>query len=443
MTPGWLTVSYAMTIVIVAAYLVRRAKLRFTARGCFLGSFLAVFGVQHLMYQDVLSPVVYQRITFALILMWGGVIAGMEAVALVVRRKASAADRVARLWASESLPLRSPSDSAVTAAVLLTITFLAATTAFENPLAKLREFITLNGDTNSIAELRGSVGGSKLYVYNVLIASVGPFLSFVTVLRALRRRRASSWVLAAITVTLVGLGRVGLLNRSSLPIYLVQLALVPFVAQGLRIRLRHAIIVIGLGAVFVYPFFFHYLSIGPGEFVGSFFDRAVLAPYYGLPSYFSTFPDEVPFAMGRSVSLINYFFYHERNYIPPMLLFAQKAGNFYGSFNGMFVGEAWADFGFYGVLVESFLLGLSLGIVDIWIFARGKTIEGAAAIVGVMYGVIVLSGTALQTALFSGGIVLVPATCFFLQSLRPPARMASRVGSRMASRPRQTQALSS
>lgn len=422
MTPFLHSALYGAILLAVAAYTVWRAGLRFTARGCFLCFFLLLFGVPHLMYQERLDAALYGRITAALVLMWVGIIAGMETVRLVARRSARRADGYARTWRHRRLPLRQWNDRTTTMAICLAALFLATVTVYENPLAKLSAFLSLSGDTNAIAELRFTQGASKVYLYNLLIASIGPFLSFVAVLRAARGRRLSSCLLAAIMVGLVAIGKAGLLNRSALPIYLIQLVMIALVARNIRIRLRMAATVFGLAALLVYPFYYHYLgAIDLGQFLRIYFwDRILLAPYYGMLNYFSTFPEHVPFAIGRNFTLINWLFYNDPDYVPAMFLFAQQAGNYQGAYNAMFIAEAWADFGYYGILVESLVLGASLATVDLWIFSRGKTSEGVAAIVAVMYGIVVLSSTALQTALFSGGIVLVPALCLMLQRVRNP-----------------------
>jgi len=97
-----------------------------------------------------------------------------------------------------------------------------------------------------------------------------------------------------------------------------------------------------------------------------------------------------------------------------------RTEQYLGSYNAMFVGEAWADFGYYGVAVESFLLGIGLAVADLWVLSKGKSAEGVAAIVSIICGMVVLSASALQTSLFSGGILLIPFLAIVLRSVRLP-----------------------
>ena len=57
----------------------------------------------------------------------------------------------------------------------------------------------------------------------------------------------------------------------------------------------------------------------------------------------------------------------------------------------------------------SSLLGVTAALADLVIFSDGvKTREAAAILVCVVYGVLMASSTAAQTAMFSGGLALIP-----------------------------------
>jgi hypothetical protein len=117
------------------------------------------------------------------------------------------------------------------------------------------------------------------------------------------------------------------------------------------------------------------------------------------------------------------FWYHGEEYLSPMLLFAQQAGNFYGAYNAGFPSEAWADFGYAGVFVTSVMLAMSAALGDLVVFSDGvKTREGAAILVCMVFGVLMASSTAAQTAMFSGGLALIPLLAAFLKMTAPRAR---------------------
>jgi hypothetical protein len=120
--------------------------------------------------------------------------------------------------------------------------------------------------------------------------------------------------------------------------------------------------------------------------------------------------------------VINWFWYHGEEYTPVMFALAQNAGNFYGSFNAGFVAEAWADFGYAGVLGTSLVLGGTAALADLVVFDRAKTREGAAILVCMAFGIITASSTAAQTALFSGGLALIPILAATLKMLNRRTR---------------------
>jgi len=231
---------------------------------------------------------------------------------------------------------------------------------------------------------------------------------------------------AFIVVTL--LGKLALFNRSSAGLFIAELLVVKALLRDNRISLQRVVGGVLLVGVLVLPAFIHYGLTLQGM-INYFFDRISLALYYGMIPYFEYFPDVVPHAMGRNIRVINLFWYHGEEYLSPMLAFAQAAGNYYGTFNAGFPAEAWADFGYVGVVATSVALAVAAALADLTIFSDGvKTREGAAILVCVVYGVLHASSTAAQTALLSGGLGLVPLIAATLKATRPRGRPAADAG---------------
>jgi hypothetical protein len=412
----FLGLSYIALLLGVVAYIKWRLGFFVTARAALLGWLWVVCGPPHVYYwlAGKLSDTAFVRITVSFSLMWIGFIVSMEVVRLTTPRQFTRGDYVARLWQRMAVSPGYVSKTRLAAICSVGLVFMLWVAVSEHQVGNLIRFIRLQGQTDEVAILRGTLGGSRLYVYNVFLASIAPFLCMLLVMRPAPRLRLYTGIrYAFFAVTL--LGKLTLFTRSAMGLFLVQMFVVKPLLRDNRIRLRRVLTGVGLVLLMVLPAFYHYRADLSSIF-SYFFDRISLALYYGMIPYFDYFPDVVPHAMGRNIRVINWFWYHGEEYVPPMLLFAQEAGNYYGSFNAGFVAEAWADFGYVGVLAMSVILGGAAALADLVIFSDGvKTREAAAILVCVVYGVLQASSTAGQTALFSGGLALIPLIAAFLK----------------------------
>jgi hypothetical protein len=297
------------------------------------------------------------------------------------------------------------------------LVFMLWVAVSEHQIGNLIRFIRLQGQTDEVAAFRGTVGGSRLYIYNLYLASVAPFLCMLLLMQPAPRLRLYTVFRYAFFAATV-LGKATLFTRSSMGLFIVQMLAVKPLLRDNRITVRRVVGGILLVFVVVLPAFYHYRP-DVWNIVSYFVDRISTALYYSMIPYFEYFPDVAPHALGRNIRVVNWLWYHGEEYVPPMLLFAQQAGNYYGSFNGAFVAEAWADFGYLGVFVMSSLLGVTAALADLVIFSDGvKTREAAAILVCVVYGVLMASSTAAQTAMFSGGLALIPLLAAVLKLLQ-------------------------
>jgi hypothetical protein len=80
----------------------------------------------------------------------------------------------------------------------------------------------------------------------------------------------------------------------------------------------------------------------------------------------------------------------------------------------VFIADAWADFAYLGVLAYSVIAGALCRSIDVAFLARGKSIAGIAVLCATFWGVITLDTTALNIALFSGGLLLSPVIAAIL-----------------------------
>ena len=80
----------------------------------------------------------------------------------------------------------------------------------------------------------------------------------------------------------------------------------------------------------------------------------------------------------------------------------------------LFIADAWADFSYTGVLAFSILVGAICRGIDVVFLANGKSAGAIAVLAATFWGLLTLLTTALNTALFSGGLLLAPVLAAIL-----------------------------
>jgi hypothetical protein len=417
-------IGYVLILLFVLYYIKKRLGFYVSGRSALLGWMWVVCGPPHVIYwlEGRLLDVTFIRITVSFTLIWIAFIGTMEMVRLANPRQFARGDAVTKLWRRMSVSPGYVTRSRLAAISAIGLVFMLWVAVTEHQIGNLIRFIQLEGQTQDVAIFRGTIGGSKLYLYNLFVSSIAPFLSLLLLLRPAPKIKMYTLLRYAFIAATM-LGKATLFNRSSLALFIVQLVAVKPLLSDNRITARRVISGVLLVLLAVLPAFYHYHN-DVWYILNYFFDRISMALYYGMIPYFNYFPDIAPHAMGRNIRVINMFWYHGEEYLSPMLLFAQQAGNFYGAYNAGFPSEAWADFGYAGVFVMSIMLALSATLGDLTVFSDGvKTREGAAIIVCMVFGVLMASSTAGQTAMFSGGLALIPLIAAFMKATaRRPRR---------------------
>lgn len=191
-------------------------------------------------------------------------------------------------------------------------------------------------------------------------------------------------------------------------------------------QIRKKTILISILTIFVYPLFvIVMLSFGTGRSIGSmilaignrlFYDPA-LTQYY----YFEIFPYKVDFLYGRSLPKLAWLLGME-----PFDINKAVAHHVYGpvlrlesiEMAGGFLGNFYADFGFMGVLLGTFLAGLVLQLIQIYMLRRQKTVANLSAYVFMVYVSLFINLTTFTSVLLSRGLILALLFLIIVRSLK-------------------------
>lgn len=124
-----------------------------------------------------------------------------------------------------------------------------------------------------------------------------------------------------------------------------------------------------------------------------------------LQLYFEAYPKYHPFLHGASTSTVA-FLIEDNEYVPPSVYIPRALlDRDDTSFPALFIGEAWADFGYVGVAISAFLVGFILQLYNVWFFnQRRPGLEEAGLFVSIILSDVHLLESNVLTTFFTYGL---------------------------------------
>jgi hypothetical protein len=183
--------------------------------------------------------------------------------------------------------------------------------------------------------------------------------------------------------------------------------LIDFRFKASKTVIRSGVAVLLAALFVVIPLF--YMMQGEKTYGSAMFwaaERIFLEPARALQLYFETYPAIHPFLYGTSTHAIAVLV-GEKDYVTPSVYIpTQVLGIENTSYPSPFIGEAWADFGYFGVVLASIAVGFLLQIYNVWFFNQRKPkLEEVALFISIILATIHLEASNLLTSLFSYGML--------------------------------------
>ena len=409
---------HALCLAAVALYIWRREPARLLLTPLMLLSFLVLYGIGNMVYflgADAL-PDVRSAVTLSLILMWAGLITGIELSSRSMPALAARSRLVISQW--RGAPLGNPAHAdqlLATLGVLMALYILAVFFGF-GKLGQLRNFLSLESGHEKL-QYRMELAGQGGYLYQLLVASGAPFVSFLLLTKAAASGRNYLRAAGLLLCAAVFAGKLGTFHKVPWLIYVLQLIIVVQLRKRLeigvgRIVLFALIVIAGaIGAAIIAIPELDATSIF-GWLAYRFFEvnnEVIYQTFYVYPRY-------LPHTWGMNIGLVHGLFGSGE-----LRSAHTEVASFFGAegatFDAFFVADAWVDFGYMGVVLTALLVGFVVKTMDIYITALGKTALAVALLAGGMYGVFQLQVTSAFTAFLTGGLLLIPLLVFAAQAL--------------------------
>jgi hypothetical protein len=178
--------------------------------------------------------------------------------------------------------------------------------------------------------------------------------------------------------------------------------------RGLRFSLysrKVLLFVLGLfcGAA-PYLYMVQHPGVGYFEALHAIWYRLTIEPNRALQLYYYTYPNLHPYLFGASSHLVAKFLGY--SVLPPHTYIPLKIfGDSRTTWVCIFIGDAWADFGFLGTTVTSFVVGALLQWYNVWFARSKKTAVVLGTYVALILAAAKLSSCGLFTSFLTFGVV--------------------------------------
>jgi len=420
----WTGVFFSVAMLAATFFYLQRVGIHFGLTSVLLGLMLIFHGPAYLYYTRIWGPEteffeqilsaapganVIGTLDVALGLTFLGVCVGVAMADLLCgvdkRHHKHAIDE----WAASPVRMAPAMVARVKVLAVGGIAILLAFALIDNQLVNIYNYAVSDAGEFEKIGMRRDLGGSQIYLYNLLVASVFPFIAFCLLILKREGTRKIRWMLLAFVALLV-VAKAATLSKAPLAVLLLQLLTVEYMRRSLKLTFMMIVKLLAFSVgLFVAMAFVANPTLDEALVVLTFlFYRVFMIVNEGLMEYFAAIPYVLPHTWGSQSSWVATLFQSDPQEATFWLVGEVHRGVSGSTTTVMFMGDAWADFAWAGVVLVPVVAGLFLRWLDIQlIIRRGKTVVTVAGLALGHYGIFIALSTALQTAMVTGGLLFV------------------------------------
>lgn len=378
-------------------------------------------GQYHFILQTAINLPIIRTMDLAVCLMLLGLLLGCKGADAAFSNTSSSLRAAMDRWnngRSDAVhPARSRTMALVYAAAL---TFMLYFMIRDHQISKVWHYFVSQASEFEKIRMRQSDGGSDSYFFNLMLCTVLPFICFYLV--ALKKRGHQLYLaLALLFVGLVVLAKLALMSKAPVVVFFVQLCLVMQLRKSIRFGATTGWTVLIAQTTLLTMISVANPDLEGLEAIGFQLYRIFMAPNEALLEFFAAIPHIIPHTWGQDNRFLAFFLQ-----IPPLEATHSRVSEVFRGVKGyttntMFLGDAWAQFRWMGVLGVSMLAGFAFRWADIrLIVVQGKSAASIAGLALAYFAAFTALSTALQTAFLTGGLLMVvPLAWLFSATSRP------------------------
>ena len=407
-----LTLDYIHALCLggIALYVWQREPPRLLLTPLMLLSFFVLYGVGNIIYfvgADDIDPDVRKTVTLCLILMWFGLVGGIELAGLTLPKWKAVARQSLRTWQSIQVMDDRRGNQLLAVFGIVMALVIWGVFFYTGKLGQLHTFFSLDLSSDK-KDFRAEFAGGGGYLYELLVASVAPFVSFLLLAKGLVGKDRYLLPIGLLMCGAAFAGKLGTFQKVPWLVYLLQLMVVFQARRRLEFGVVRAIVfclVLLAGATFA-----AFIALPD-------LDSAMIVEWLGYRFFevnnevvyqtMYVFPRFLPHTWGMNIGVLHALFGSG-----DLLSAHSRVATFFGAdgatFDSFFIGDAWVDFSYGGVILMSIVVGYVVKAIDIFVLSLGKRPLAIALIGSNMYGLFELQVTSAFTAFLTGGLLLIP-----------------------------------
>jgi hypothetical protein len=423
-------------MLVAVAFLWRRAIASLALAPTLLMLLLALHGPAYLYYTRVWGPdqAFFNRIVsatrlgsdvigsldIAIGITFLGICAGIAIADLVLGCGPRTMRSALRTWQDQPMKISTAPSQHALLLGMLGAAFLLATAVMNDHPGRAWQFLrSQEGEFEKIA-LRREFSAVDSYWYLLLKSTVIPFSAYALLALA-RCGWRTAWLGVLLVVPTLVMANLATLSKAPIVLFCMLLALTEILRHTLRPRLR-TVMLLGLGgtALLLTMALIAIRTLSGLEAALDFlFYRVFMIVNEVLLEYFAAVPSQLLHTWGAESGWLSALLGQDPQPALFWLVGEVHRDTRASTSNAMFLGEAWGGFSWLGVVVVPVIAGAVVRALDIeLIVRRHKSAGSVAGLVLGQYGVFIAMTTAFQTALLSGGLVLVLPLAVWLGAAR-------------------------
>ena len=265
----------------------------------------------------------------------------------------------------------------------------------------------------------GGVAGWIAPLYTYVLTGIARLISFVFIGWAFKKRSFHLKIVAFAFALFVSIAYLANLSKSGFIVYIGQLVFFLLLLFKVRINYKKILLIICLFIPILITIYL--LATNAGDSSGAFtllLSRIFEEPIRVLQLYPYFYPNIHPYAFGMNIRVIHELFSNSE-YVPANVL---VSGSKYNpvTFNAMFIADAYVDFSYFGIIIQSIFVGYYLSFLDYLLFRKNNFMQ-KALFAALLIGIFNLINTGLIVSLFAFGLITLPifASILIIRKKRP------------------------
>jgi len=268
-------------------------------------------------------------------------------------------------------------------------------TVISSPLLAPEDIVSLRSDSG----VQGWV--APFYVYST--QAIGRFFAFMCLAYSIQNKHKIGILFSIFFILTIFIGLLANLSKSAAFVFLFQVLFLITLIRNYKIHFGNILLFIaGFVTLLIFIYLFVTVAESSSDALNFMTYRIFKEPNRVLNLYTEYYPKIYPHTYGLNIRLI-YNVFGDGEFVSSDVILSDGRG----TLNAFFVGDAWVDFSYIGVIIESFFLGIYMAFLDHFVF-KEKNLITKVTLTSLVLGIFALPSVAMLACMITFGLLSVP-----------------------------------